>query len=70
MDDLDRVLKELQIANLLKTIEITQNANVKNPDTQKILTYVYDREMSNLQFDVALFPKDVRTQDYKFHDMK
>ena len=65
---MDRILKELQIANLLKTIEITQNANVTNDDTRKILTYVYDREMSNLQFDVALFPKNVRTQEYKFHD--
>ena len=67
---MDRILKELQIANLLKAIEITQNANVTNDDTRKILTYVYDREMSNLQFDVALFPRNVRTQDYKFHDMK
>ncbi len=71
MDNLDeRILKELQIANLLKTLEITQNANVQNKDTQKILTYVYDREMSNLQFDVALFPRERTVRDYKFHEVR
>ena len=67
----DRILRELQIANLLKTIEITQNANVKDQKARKILTYVFDRELTNLQFDVALFPREeIRTQDYKFHEVR
>ena len=68
----EQILKELRIQNLLSVISILCEANGRLQDTKtsKVLHYIYDREMSDLQFDIALFPKKTETKDYKFHDMK
>lgn len=58
--DSEEILQELRIANLLKAIEMSQTDDEDDPIMKKkrpILSYIFDREMTNLQLDIALFPK-------------
>lgn len=67
----DQVLKELKIQNLLSVIDILarSGSSINGTKSEKVLKYIYEREMSDLQFDVALFPRKTETKDYKFHDI-
>ena len=66
------ILRELRIQNLLTALSMIDDENAPNAIKQKskILDYIFNTEVSNLQLDVALFPKkEVKQQNYKFHDI-
>ena len=70
----ERSLKELQIQNLLNVIDIkiqceSAGIEIKDTKTEKVLNYIFDREMAALQFDIALFPKKQEVREYKFHEL-
>lgn len=59
-------LKEKQTSNLLKAIEL-KNAGINNGKLAKIVDYVIDHEIAELQFDVVLFDRgSVKTMNYNF----
>jgi len=70
-DSNEKVLKELRIANLLKTIEMSQSDDEDDPIMNKkrhILRYIFNIEMANLQLDSTLFPKknDVSVKNWRW----
>lgn len=70
MADTSKELKEKQTSNLLKAIEL-KNAGINNGKLSKIVDYVIDHEIAELQFDVVLFDRgNVKQRDYKFHGGK
>lgn len=67
MADTSKELKEKQTSNLLKAIEL-KNAGIANGKLARIVDYVINHEISELQFDVVLFDRgNVKTMDYNFH---
>ena len=66
MADVSKELKEKQTSNLLKAIEL-KNAGINNGKLAKIVDYVIDHEIAELQFDVVLFDRgSVKTMNYNF----
>lgn len=67
MADTSKELKEKQTSNLLKAIEL-KNAGINNGKLAKIVDYIIDHEIAELQFDVVLFDRgNIKQRDYKFH---
>ena len=67
MADTPKELKEKQTSNLLKAIEL-KNAGISNGKLARIVDYVIDHEIAELQYDVVLFDRgNVKTMDYNFH---
>lgn len=63
MED-EKILKELKRANILKAIEISKSAN---EDDRKIVNYILHSELSELQLDKTLFPKEEPTKSWNYH---
>lgn len=59
-----RILKELQFQNLLSCMAMMDD----HTEHDKVLNYIFDRELKQLQLDIVLFPKQqAPTKEYTFH---
>lgn len=58
-----KLLKELRIQNILKVIELR---NKNDEEARKVLDYIYNEELSELQLDVTLFPNKKADTKYNF----
>jgi len=63
MED-EKILKELKRANILKAIELSESANEND---RKVVNYILRSELSELQLDKALFPKEEPTKSWNYH---
>ena len=61
---MDSNLKERRIKNLLKAIEL-KNAGIQDKSIAKIVDYVIDYEISELQLKVVLFEKKQEVENGK-----
>ena len=71
----EKLLKELRIANLLKVIEMKglRNTGIWTPEEydmrKKLLNYIFDREIEELQYDQAFeeLKRKPQSKEYNFH---
>ena len=63
-----QIVKELKIHNLLPALNMSEDSPEINETRKKVLDYIVSQELSTLQYDITLFPKEKKnTKEYNFH---
>jgi hypothetical protein len=63
-----QIVKELKIHNLLTALNMSEDSPEINETRKKVLDYIVSQELSTLQYDITLFPKEKKnTKEYNFH---
>ena len=64
----NQIVRELNIHNLLTALNMSEDSPEMNKTRSKVLDYIISQELSTLQYDITLFPKEEKnTKEYNFH---